>query len=304
MPAHESAAAGNKSNVKGYVEQYSLDDKGAKDKKSYNNFKKHVCPTMLFYLNKLTIMAGDYDVNSRTAKLALYQFIASKATLEPVVGSKYSTTLIQLKNTVCVSFKNDGVIVVSVLDQITQQSSNRMTFHLFSQVKTAGKNWKMASLLLPPVLHCLDSCKYKIQSCAVISNHLYCSLWLHETTVYIYEIDLSPLCECDKECYEQSLPMRNWLIEDLFITGCFLSVLKEEVVIATFKNINERTVMEVRLFNVNAISSVPKPKCQYDFPSVVKVVTVSVISGAPNNAIAVIYHDYKTNKCTTIRLDM
>ena len=86
LPAHESAAAGKKSNVKGYVEQYSLDDKGAKDKKSYNNFKKHVCPTMLFYLNKLTIMAGDYDVNSRTAKLALYQFIASKATLEPVVG--------------------------------------------------------------------------------------------------------------------------------------------------------------------------------------------------------------------------
>ena len=98
--------------------------------------------------------------------------------------------------------------------------------------------------------------------------------------------------------------MRNWLIEDLFITGCFLSVLKEEVVIATFKNINERTVMEMRLFNVNATSSVPKPKCQYDFPSVVKVVTVSVISGAPNNTIAVIYHDYKTNKCTAVRLDM
>ena len=98
--------------------------------------------------------------------------------------------------------------------------------------------------------------------------------------------------------------MRNWLIEDLFITGCFLSVLKEEVVIATFKNINERTVMEMRLFNVNATSSVPKPKCQYDFPSVVKVVTVSVISGAPNNTIAVIYHDYKTNKCTAVRLYM
>ena len=305
--AHESAAAGSKSSQKGYIEQYSLDDGQRKDMKTYTNCKKHVCPTMLFYLNKVTIMAGDYDVDSRNTKLGLYQFVTSKPNLELVVGSKYSTTLIQLKNATCALF-NDGVIVVSVLDQITQQSSNRMTFHLFSQVKVAGKNWKMASILLPPVLHSLDSCKYQIQSCAVISNHLYCSLRLHETTVYIYEINLSPLCKYDKECYERSLPVRSWLIEDLFITDCFLSVLREEeVVITTFRNINSRTVMEMRLFNsasITVTSSIPKPMYQYDFPSIVKVVTVSVISGADNNTITVIYHDGKANKCNTMKLHM
>ena len=306
LPAHESGAAGSKSSQKGYVEQYSLDDGQRKDKKTYFNCKKHVCPTMLFYLNKVTIMAGDHDVDTRNTKVGLYHFVNSKQNLELVVGSKYSTTLIQLKNATCALF-NDGIIVVSVLDQITQQSSNRMTFHLFSQDKVAGKNWRMASMLLPPVLHSLDSCKYQIQSCVVISDHLYCSLWLHETIVYIYEINLSPLCKYDKECYDRPLPMRSWLIQELYITGCFLSVFKEEVAITTFKNINNKTVMDVRLFNgadINVTSPIPKPMCQYDFPSVVKVVTVSVVSGADNNTITVIYHDGKANKCCTMRLRM
>ena len=301
MQAHESSTTGSKLIVKGCIEQYSLDDSRRKDKKNYTNCKRNVCPTMLFYLKKVTIVSGDNEVETRNVKLTIYQFNASKAALEPVVGSKYSSTLVKLKNAVC-ALLNDGIIVVSVLDQLTQHSSSRMTFHLFSQVKTAGKNWKVASLLLPSVLHSHDSSKYQIQSCVVISNHVYCSLLLHETTVYIYKINLSPLCKYDKEYYEGCLSESSWVIEDLFITGCLLSILKEEIFITTFKNINNRTLMEVRLFNsANPTSPITKPIYCYDFPSVVKGITVSVIS---DNSIAVIYHDNKSNKCYTLTLKM
>lgn len=154
------------------------------------------------------------------------------------------------------------------------------------------------------MLHSLDSSKYQIQSCVVISHFLYCSLWLHETTctVYIYEVDLLPLWSCDKEYYEGSLPERSWVIEDLFMKSCFLSAFKEEVVITTFKNINDRTVMEVRLINsMSVTSAMPKLIRQYNFASVVKVVTASAICGVPNT-ITVIYHDDKANKCVTMRL--
>lgn len=259
---------------------------------------------MVFYSNKVTVMSGDYEIETKNVKLTFFQFNMSKATLEHVVGSKYFSRQIQLKNSVFTSYKDDGIVVVSVLDQLTQQASNHMTFHLYSQAKTAGKNWKMAYLLLPTVLHDSDSCKYQVQSCVVISDHLYCSLWLHETTAYIYEINLLPLSECDKEYYEGSLPERNWVVEDLFIQGCYLSALEEKVVATTFKNINDRTVMEVRLFNSTSVTSVvPKPVCQHDFLSIIKVSAVSAISG-DRNTLAVVYHDNKINKCYATRLKM
>ena len=304
MQAHESGASGTKSNIKGYIERYSLDNGDRKDKKSITGCRKHVCPTMLLYSKKIAIMAGDYEVETKTLKLTLYQCNTSRAAgalqLEAVVGSKYSSALVKLKNSVCTSYKNDGVIMISVLDQLTQQASNHMTLHLFSQTKTTGKNWKMASLLLPTVLHSLDKCKYQLQSCVVISDHLYCSLWLHETTVYVFEIDLSPLEKYDKECYERPLPAKSWIVEGPFIKSCFLSILQEKVVVTTFKNINDRTVMEVRVLNSpSEASSELKPICHYDFSSVVKVVTVLAVLP---NTITVIYHHEKANKCFTMRL--
>jgi len=153
------------------------------------NSKKHI-----------TILGGDTEVETRSVKLTLYNFNMSKASvsLEPVVGSRYSSTLIKLRNAVCTSYQNDGVIVVSVLDQITQQASNRMTFHLFSPIKTSGKNWKVATLLLPTVLHSVDGSKYQVQSCVMISHYLYCSVWLHETIAYIFKVDLLPLQQYNK----------------------------------------------------------------------------------------------------------
>lgn len=289
--------------MNGSIESYSLDNGKRKEKKNITNLRRNVCPTMLLYSKKIAIMTGDNEVETRTVKLALYQCNPSKGNgplqLEAVVGSKYTSTssLVKLKNSVCTSYKNDGVIMVSVLDQLTRQASNLMTFHLFSQTKTAGKNWKTASLLLPTVLHSFDKCKYQLQSCVVISEYLYCSLMLHEMTAYVFEIGLLPLEKYDKEYYEGSLPEKNWIVEGPFIKSCFVSVFEEKVVITTFKNMNDKTAMEVR--SPSEESSSLKPMCHYDFSSVVKVVTVLAVLP---NIITVVYHHEKANKCFTMRL--
>lgn len=294
--------SGNRtSNVKGYIERYNLDSSEKKEKKGITSSKKNVCPTVMLYLEKITILAGDYEVETKKVKLTLYQLNSSKTTsnLDPVLNSKHSSLHIKLKNSVCASYKDDGIVVVSVLDQLTQLTSNRMTFHLFSQTKTTtGKNWKMASLLLPTVLHNPESCKYQIQSCVVISDHLYCSLWLHETTVYIYEIDLSPLNKYNKEYYEDSLPERSWVIEGLFIQSCFLCILEEKVVATVFKDMNDKTVMEIKL--IDSVGKTGKPY-RYAFSSVMKVITVSLI--VPNT-IAIVYHDDTVKKCCAIRFQI
>ena len=304
MQTHESTAAGKSNIIKGYIESYSLDNGEKKEKKNITNLKRNVCPTMLLYSKKIAIMTGDNEVETKTVKLALYQCNPSRGTtpfqLEVVVGSKYSSSLVKLKNSACTSYKNDGVIMVSVLDPVTQQASSYMTFHLFSQTKIAGKNWKTASLLLPTVLPSLDKCKYQMQSCVTISDYLYCSLWLHEMIVYVFEIGLLPLEKYDKEYYEGSLPEKSWIIEGPFIKSCFLSVFEEKIVITTFKNINDKTVMEVRMLSSpGEDGSLLNPMCHYDFSSVVKVVTVLAVLP---NTITVIYHHEKANKCFTMRL--
>ena len=96
------------------MENYSLVN-DSKDKKTFSNCKKCVCPTVVLYLNKVTILGGSSDAGS-TFKLGLYQFTPKSfySSWEPVVNSKFFPLQFELKNSLCILYGNDEIVAVSI----------------------------------------------------------------------------------------------------------------------------------------------------------------------------------------------
>ena len=271
-------------NSQGYVESYNLLN-GTKDRKTFNNCKRIVCPSVILYQNKVAILAGSSDTGPR----GLYQFNCrsnSSYSWDSVLNSKHSPLQLELKGSLCVSYDNERILNVNILHKVIQQElSISLTIYLFSPSPMAGNYWRSASIQLSNV-HSPDGRKYKIQSGVIFQDNLYCSLLLPETKTLVCKIDMGPLQQCIT-AYGAS---NSWSLSDSLLTDCFLTVFDGECVAVTFKNVNDKTVMELRQCSQSFISS---SEYRFEFPSVVKVLTASVLL----KNVIVVYRDARVNQC-------
>ena len=266
--------------------------------KDYANFKRHFCPRMLIYSDKVAILDGDLDADARTIKLTLYHITANKQhaygfSWEPICSSwKISALSVELRNAACVSYENDGVALVSI------PGYSQVNIYLLSSMRTAAasKNWKNGHIKLPDPHH---NWRHQIQSCVVISNYMYCSLLVQERAVCIYKINLTPLKRYGKETLDASLPNQKI---DVDVTNsnlrcCFLSILNEKLIAITSEHVdNTETLIEVKQFD-NLTCKFPDTLTYRScISSQVKVVTMSIVPGI-HNTVVVIYHNSALRKC-------
>jgi len=183
-------------------------------------------------------------INYKTWNLNFYQL----DTQDSLVSTEWqiafsrlsiSESLFDLENTIPVSHKDDGIIMVSILnDQV--KATYCIIFHIFSQ-NVPGRNWKTTSSLLP--LQYAHPAGYKIQSCIVESNYVYCSVLLHETCAYVYKFDLMLL---QMHQNDNVRPVNNWHITEPTLQNSFLSVLNKKIVTLNYKKASNGTIMEVK----------------------------------------------------------
>lgn len=240
----------------------------------------------MFYLKSISLLIKSRSSN--TAKLGLYQLDSKTSPQSPAsweLITRPSVPLLDLKSFIPVSYKGDGVIVVSI---VNQQSTSDIKFHIFSLSKAEKR--KSASS------HIRNAANYQIQSCATLSNFIYCSLLQPEVGAYIYKFDIALLLRKETRDDENIIsPNCKWFIENSTLQNCFISVHEGVIfTISVFTNSN-KSIMEIkRLLGHTEISSVEH---KLEFPRVVKVVTASVIADNQNPLIAVMYHDERTKKC-------
>ena len=249
---------------------------------------------VFYFFNKLSLLTG--GVEYKTWKLNLYHLVldakpATSASWEPVPFSRFSISqsLFDLDNCIPVSHREDGVIVVSILNDLAKQT-HCIVFHIFSQ-KTSGKNWKTASSLLP--IQFTGTVEYRIQSCKIDpeSKYIYCSLLQHEVGAYIYKFDLMLLQQHRKSNKESIKPACSWHIEEPTIQHCSLSLLREEIIMISFNYVNDKNIMQVK--RSENFSAAAPAEYQFEFSYEVTIIAASIIS---NSKIVVIYQDNKTKQ--------
>ena len=289
-----------------HIRTYSLFDgcPQESDEKCLNNRKQDVCPTMFCYSKKITILGGEVD-SAKILKLGLYQVPLEKKTKpyswKLIIPSMFRISIarLDLKNSVSVVNDKDEVIVVSVLNHSVRKTSrcHYIVVYLFLPSEAFGNHWKWAKLKCPQASS-LGNGKCMIQSCAVISHYLYCSLLFENSGLLLVKIDLDNINFIPPQENSHNIRGRTMCYEyDLFkepsLDNCFLSVQSNFIIVTTFKVCGDKTVMEIRQYSdqLRLLSS-----CQLPFQSIVKVVSASL---APDvqGLIVVVYHNDSANSC-------
>ena len=249
----------------------------------------------VFYFKKLSLLSGQFNDGSQTWKLRLYQTVtkAQVQTWEQNSRFKFSVLRLDLKNSIPVSRKDDGIVLLSIINPETRQANSYALIYLFPPSKVSEKDWKGASLQLPQPR--IRTAKYEIQSCIMMSNYVYFSLLLPEVGAYIYRVELTSL-QHPKEMRDivnlKPEQITSWKIEDSTAQNCFLAVLKEDIIILSFIITNGKSVMEVK-----RLISHSSTEYMYPFPRVMKIIVASIVPGDQSPLIVVVYHDNMHNKC-------
>ena len=152
----------------------------------------------LFYCKKFSLLSGHFNAATKAWKLRLYHLNSAMSFPSWERNSHFTSLVLamDIKNSIPVSLENGEILVASVLNQ---EASSRVVLYLFPASKVSEKDWKAAcSLLTPPRIR---AAKYEFQSCVVISNHVYCSLFLPGVGAYIYKFKISLLQQHQKELH-------------------------------------------------------------------------------------------------------
>ena len=250
---------------------------------------------LFYFFNKISLLTG--RVEYKTWNLNLYHLAldakpATYGSWEQVPFSRFSISqsLFDVDNCIPISHREDGVIVVGILNDLAKQT-HCIVFHIFSQ-KTSGKNWKTASSLLP--IQSSGTVDYQIQSCIIDPEYkyIYCSLLQHEVGVYIYKFDLVLLQQhrkSIKESIKPVTPVSKWDITEPTLQNCFLSLFQEEIIMVSF---NYKNVMKVKR-SENFLPAAPA-EYEYEFSCEVTIIATSIVS---NSKIVVIYQHNETKQC-------
>ena len=249
--------------------------------KSKQEVKKSITYTSckMMYLKDISLLAK----SSNAKKLNLYQLDTKSSTKS---WKSISRLPIDVKTSaIPVPYKDDGIIIVYVANQ---QSISQIEFYIFSLSLTAEKPKSASSQIR-------YNANYQIQSCSILSNCIYCALFVPEGNIYIYKFDIASL---RKGTHNNQIvpPNWQWSIKNVILQNCFIPVLMEsnEIFIISLYIANNKSTMEVRRLLDQEVSSV---EYHFEFQQVVKVATGSVISGTQNPLIVVLYHDDIANKC-------
>ena len=203
---------------------------------------------------------------------------------------------VDLENSIPISHKDDGVIIISILND-RFKFNYRIVFYIFSK-RVPGKKWTSTSVMLPQPTN--RSAKYKIQSCAMASGCIHCSFLLEGVDARIYTFNLGSLqmgsVHIQPECIRH---IKN----DHSLENCFLSDYEGEVIIFCCDVVNNRSTIEVRQSKINS-TTVSPAEYRYEFPCKVKITMISVLLDTESLVIAVIYHPYATNNCYIKRINM
>ena len=256
----------------------------------------------LFYCKRLSLLSWHFNYAAKAYQLRLYHLDTEKPLPSWERNFHFTPSVLEMdvKNSIPVSLENGEILVATVLNQ---EANCRIVVYLFESLasKSSGKGWKAAySLLAPPHIR---AAKYKIQSCVVISNHIYFSLLLPKVGAYIYKFKISSLQQHQREMFniKQIYPDCRWYIKDSNLQKCFLAALKEDIIFISFCSTDDKNVVEVK----RAIrpSVVSPADYRHGFPGArgVKMVAASVICDDQNLWLVVMHHDSKTNKCRITR---
>ena len=232
-----------------------------------------VCPTILNYINKITLFAS-----SSTTKAGLYSWDPYQKSWLLVDNSDFVFEHLNVKNSACCCYAPENVVLVTVFQSFVY-------IHLHSTLKKGDTQpWKSAKLSISKRV---NDCQ--IQSCIVASNNVFCTL-LTSSHLLIYKVDLSPLQQiASGTCFLK--PTNSWLLDKSNIKQCFLSFVNEEVVTIMVKEINNKKhveVSELKHFNLGSL----KPVTTFD--STVEVFAAAVVPDTTYMAIT--YYDSKVYK--------
>lgn len=247
----------------------------------------------VFHCKRFSLLSGHLNTGTKTWRLRLYQTQAGTVktqtpSWDQVTHFKFSVLQLDYKNSVAVPQNDDGIILVSVVQE--SKTSSYVVIYLFPLAK--GSNWKAACFTLP--LPRIRTAKYEIQSCLLSSNSLYCSILLPEKGTIIYKFSLTSLQYPSKDVQNIVNGQHEgfWQIEDHI---CYLEELNNEVIIISFTNTNGKTVMEIKrpLMTPAALAG----EFKHEFDRVVKILKAFLVPGDQNPLIAVMYHDNVDSKC-------
>ena len=220
---------------------------------------------------------------------------ADLATWKPIPQSSFAAneTMYDIEN--CTVFSHKTELTVACI------MNDRIIFHTFFKT-AARKKWFSSSASLPQVHG--YSTTYRIQSCIVVSNFIYCCLLLHGATMSIRICKFSTrLLQQNQKSSLNIRPLYIWHLKDDTLINCFLSVHKGEIMLICCTIVNNRTMVEIKRPKANS-AIVSTTEYKYEFPYIVNVISTSVISCCESLTIAIVYHDDKTNKHFIKQVDM
>lgn len=253
----------------------------------------HASNKMLCYNDKVSLLSG--KLSNKMWKLSLcYLNTENKfASWKPILNFNFSISesLLDFENCIAVSHKESGLILVSV-------SNDRIIFHVYSK-NSPGKKWVSASSQLPPPSQ-VHSAKYKIQSCVVISNFIYCSL-LQGMNAHIYKFSIRLL----QQQQRGTIPVRPnyvWHINEdgRTLTNCFVTLHKGEVAIISCYVTDDKSSLEVKYLKSEIVSA---SRYKFHFPYKITIACASIITDPDRFVIAMIYTE-NNSKCYVKRIEM
>ena len=274
--------------IEEYTQAFSLLKGCCVWSKNINNIQRCIC-SVFTYSNKITLFGGEF--HNKTYKVALFQLSDDKthSLSWQNIPTNSRKTLVNLDPNNCVCLQYRGRVIAAT---IMSNKHPKVYFHVYFSEAIDEMYWKSAFLQIQhPQRVKKFSCD--LQSCVMMNDKVYYTVRFSDNMMCVYQVDLSTLfINTDSQQHAIYLPPAiMWPIDDLTISGCFLSVFDDKVISISTKCINSKTVIEV-----SSVDSFPKQTCFYHFPTDVEVTSAVIVPDTINN-LATVYHDKKTNSC-------
>ena len=257
--------------------------------RNIGNIQRCIC-SVFAYSNQITLFGGDYQ--NKNYKVALYQLPDDKVhsfswQTIPINSKK---TFMNLDPNNCICLQHGKRVIVTT---IASSKHPKVYFHVYFPEAIDEYYWKSASVHIQHPQK-LKNFSCDLQSCVMMNDKVYYTIWLNRNMMCIYQVNISTLFvdSDDSRQHAASLRLANmWPIDDPTITKCLLSVFDNKVICISAKWIDNKNVIEVTF-----VESFPQQACVYQFPTNVEVTSAAVVPDTINN-LAIVYHDKKTNSC-------
>lgn len=252
--------------------------------------------------NEISILTG--KLHNRMWRSSSY-YLDTKTPLATWKHISYLTLSISelfldFENSFIIPYKDDTIILVSVVN-------DSMHFNVICKgihgKKSVSTNVSLSQLNIRSGGSA--PAKFKIQSCIMLSNNMYCSLWQQGIGVRICQFNIKIMQQLQKISSTVRLTS-SWQINDnstLQSCNCFISVHNSKIIIICCDIADGKSIIEIKRLNYDAKVVLPS-ESRYAFPYVVRIVTASVVPQSENLVVAVTYQDSKSDNYYIKRLNM